>query len=76
MVSKEDLKNLYHNKCGFCEVNLTNASSENQFTVDHYRPKKYYCWLGNEWTNLFPTCWKCNNQKGEDFPLYSPSVGG
>jgi len=71
---KEDLKNLYHNKCGFCEIKLLDASCENQFTVEHYRPKNHYWWLGNEWTNLFPTCWKCNNQKREDFPLYCEKI--
>jgi hypothetical protein len=37
--------------------------------VEHYRPKEQYWWLGNEWTNLFPTCSKCNNSKGNEFPL-------
>lgn len=66
---KQELKDLYHNKCAFCEVKLTEQDTEQKFTVEHFRPKTFYWWLGNEWTNLFPTCWKCNNNKGDDFDL-------
>lgn len=66
---KEDLKNLYHNKCGFCEVKLTENDTPQKFTVEHFRPKSIYWWLGNEWTNLFPTCKKCNDNKEDDFDL-------
>lgn len=66
---KEELKNLYHNKCGFCEVKLTESNTPQKFTVEHFRPKSMYWWLGNEWTNLFPTCQKCNDNKEDDFGL-------
>lgn len=66
---KEDLKLLYHNKCAFCECELTIYDYPNQFTVEHYRPKEYYYWLGAEWTNLFPTCDACNGKKKNNFPL-------
>jgi len=66
---KDILKALYHNKCAFCEIELTEYNYINQFTVDHYRPKDYYYWLGAEWTNLFPTCKSCNGKKGKEFPL-------
>jgi uncharacterized protein (TIGR02646 family) len=69
---KEDLKQLYNNKCGYCEVELTDKHLENQFTVEHYRPKKMYYWLGAEWTNLFPACKQCNSKlKKDTFPLFS-----
>jgi uncharacterized protein (TIGR02646 family) len=69
---KEELKNLYHNKCGFCEQILGIADTDNQYTVEHYRPKSGrndYNWLGNEWTNLIPLCKGCNHNKGDDFPI-------
>lgn len=69
--TKESLKKLYHNKCAFCEIELTESDADNKFTIEHYRPKEYYFWLGLEWTNLFPTCTGCNNNKGNDFPLFS-----
>ncbi len=68
---KENLKTLYHNKCAFCQVELTETDMDNKFTVEHYRPKSIYYWLGAEWTNLFPTCKGCNTNKGNDFPLLS-----
>jgi uncharacterized protein (TIGR02646 family) len=68
---KTNLHDLYHNKCGFCETKLTNFDMENKFTVEHYRPKVYYYWLGAEWTNLFPACQKCNGNKADYFPLYN-----
>ena len=67
---KKDLYDLYHNKCGFCETKLTDFDMENKFTVEHFRPKAYYYWLGAEWTNLFPACQKCNGNKKDDFPLH------
>ena len=52
---KQELKKLYNNKCAFCEVELSESDTDNKFTVEHYRPKDHYYWLGAEWTNLFPT---------------------
>lgn len=66
---KEELKTLYHKKCAFCEQKLTETDTEQKFTVEHYRPKTHYWWLGNEWTNLFPTCLTCNEHKEDVFPL-------
>ncbi len=66
---KEDLKILYNNKCAFCEVKLTEFNYDNQFTIEHYRPKDHYYWLGAEWTNLFPTCIRCNGKKRNSFPI-------
>lgn len=68
---KNELKEIYYNKCAFCETKLTETDTDNKFTVEHYRPKEYYYWLGAEWTNLFPTCVKCNNNKASFFLLLS-----
>ncbi len=71
---KEELKELYHNKCAYCESFM----SDDTFTVEHYRPKKgdgdySYYWLGYEWSNLLPVCKKCNNKKRGQFPVAVPS---
>lgn len=66
---KSHLKELYFNKCGFCETILSEFDTDNKFTVEHFRPKSYYYWLGAEWTNLFPACKGCNGNKKDDFPL-------
>ncbi|NIM18252.1 MAG: hypothetical protein GTO45_40255 [Candidatus Aminicenantes bacterium] len=71
----EGLKNLYKNKCGYCETRLS-AGSDIQ--IDHYRPKGElkgdeshpgYYWLFYEWTNLVPVCSKCNRAKSTYFPI-------
>jgi uncharacterized protein (TIGR02646 family) len=70
------LNELYNNKCAYCE-GITNTA---KFTsrIDHFRPKngiksvenhKGYFWLGYEWSNLLPTCEKCNIKKSNEFPL-------
>jgi len=73
---KKILNSLYHNKCAYCEGLANNAKSGTE--MDHYRPKngikginnhKGYYWLGYEWTNLLPTCEKCNGKKSNQFPL-------
>jgi len=51
----------YKNKCAYCE-RICKAD------IEHYRPKKSihneahdgYYWLCYEWTNLIPSCVKCN----------------
>lgn len=68
---KEDLKIIYNNKCAFCETELSEFNHDNKFTVEHYRPKNHYYWLGAEWTNLFPSCQGCNSNKKDDFPLHN-----
>lgn len=63
----------YHNKCAYCEK-LAKAD------IEHYRPKgkvkednnhNGYYWLCYEWTNLLPSCVKCNRDGGKHskFPI-------
>ena len=72
----QKLKNLYHNKCAYCET------FEPEPEIEHYRPKKQingvarsehkgYYWLAYEWTNLLPACHDCNKNgvKGNHFPI-------
>jgi len=77
---KKTLNSLYHNKCGYCEGKANTAKFSSR--IDHFRPKngikvdkrkidnhKGYYWLGYEWTNLIPSCEKCNIKKSNRFPL-------
>lgn len=72
----EGLRELYHNKCAYCESHAEQAAF--YLTMDHYRPKGKlkgelshpgYYWLGYEWTNLLPACPKCNSHKSSQFPV-------
>jgi uncharacterized protein (TIGR02646 family) len=74
------LANVFHSKCAYCE-----ESTGGGFFGDgeHYRPKAKvteearpdgkphsgYYWLAYEWRNLLPSCQKCNNRKGNWFPI-------
>jgi len=70
------LKNLYNNKCAYCET------FEPEPEIEHYRPKKQifgiprnehkgYYWLCYEWSNLLPAYHDCNKNgvKGNEFPI-------
>jgi uncharacterized protein (TIGR02646 family) len=63
---KEALEKLFHGKCAYCEWRYGGGS---YFEVEHYRPKSHYYWLAAEWSNLLPSCKKCNNGKLSKFPL-------
>jgi hypothetical protein len=61
------LRNLFHNKCAYCETNLGDG-----LEVEHFRPKggvtgerqhKGYWWLAHKWTNLLPSCVPCNQRR-------------
>ncbi|MGJ1503103.1 hypothetical protein [Sphingobacterium multivorum] len=67
----------YLNKCAYCE-RLEKAD------IEHYRPKKSvkdeahdgYYWLCYEWTNLLPSCVKCNRDgaKLTHFPILGSRI--
>jgi len=63
---KAALESIFHGKCAYCEWRYGGGS---YFEVEHYRPKKIYYWLAAEWTNLLPSCKRCNNGKLSKFPL-------
>lgn len=71
---REQLDELYHGKCCYCESTIRPVSPEH---VEHYRPKAEisgvnnsgYYWLGNEWENLMIICPSCNGRKLAKFPV-------
>lgn len=63
----ENLHKYYHYKCAYCE-------RVGQHDIEHYRPKRKvsedlshtgYYWLAYEWSNLIPSCVKCNRDGGK-----------
>lgn len=66
----KQLEILYYKKCAYCEQKYLSTSDT---WVEHYRPKakEHYYWLAYEWSNLLPTCTKCNRKKRTQFPLLS-----
>lgn len=60
---KKALKDLYKEKCAFCEQRVESRH------VEHYRPKKTYYWLAFSWDNLLVACPTCNEFKGTHFAI-------
>ncbi len=70
----DKLKQIYHNKCAYCETSLTTTRGE----IDQFRPKSKvtenkkhlgYYWLVFEWSNLLLLCPVCNRNKKTHFPI-------
>ena len=62
---KEALEAIFE-RCAYCE---THYAVGGYLEVEHYRPKNFYYWLAAEWSNLLPSCKRCNNGKLAKFPL-------
>ncbi len=62
---KQALKDMFHNKCGFCECLREYPQ------IEHFSPKDSYPQLCFEWENLISACEVCNGAgfKGTKFPL-------
>lgn len=59
---KDRLKTLYPNCC-YCGFH------DQQYEVEHYRPKDKYYWLAYSWDNLLYSCTKCNKAKWNHFDI-------
>lgn len=55
------LMEMSHNKCCYCETILGTQAREMQ--VDHFHCKKLYPDEVVSWTNLLPSCSRCNSNK-------------
>lgn len=63
---RQILAELYHGKCAYCESIIRPGGDT---FISHYRPRAVYYWLYYEWSNLLPACQKCDNARGQKFPL-------
>jgi uncharacterized protein (TIGR02646 family) len=62
---KQALKDMFHNKCGFCECFREYPH------IEHFNPEDSYPELCFDWLNLLSACEVCNGAafKGIKFPL-------
>jgi uncharacterized protein (TIGR02646 family) len=58
---KEALTTMSNSKCSYCECKLGIESKD--ITIDHFKPKSSNEDIVVEWTNLFPSCLRCNRAK-------------
>jgi uncharacterized protein (TIGR02646 family) len=60
---KKALLEMSHNKCCYCETNITEESK--YMEVEHFYCKSLYPNKVVQWENLFPSCKRCNGQKSD-----------
>jgi uncharacterized protein (TIGR02646 family) len=62
------LRNMFFEKCAYCESNTTHVSYGE---IEHFKPKSKYPELCFEWRNMNFSCEICNGKahKGDKFPL-------
>ncbi|MBU3133367.1 HNH endonuclease [Clostridium gasigenes] len=61
---KDALTNMSNNKCAYCECMLNIETKD--VTIDHFSPKVSNEILVLEWTNLLPSCLRCNRTKNSN----------
>lgn len=69
---KRDLLTMSSNKCSYCEC-LVNEESK-YMEVEHFYPKNDYPDLVIEWSNLLPSCKRCNVNKLDYDPNIEPII--
>jgi len=68
--TKDQLLIETHNKCAYCESDITTVSYGD---VEHYRPKSVYWWLAYVYDNYLASCAICNQRfKGKKFEFLGP----
>lgn len=64
---KPFLKTEFSGQCVYCRA-IDRLKGDQEFGADHYRPKKHYPQLTNEYLNLFYCCNRCNSYKADFWP--------
>lgn len=64
---KPILREEFEKKCVYCRLPDSYKGQDN-FGVDHYKPKNSFPHLKTEYTNLFYSCNCCNRRKGVYWP--------
>ena len=71
-ITKDQLLIETHNKCAYCESDITTVSYGD---VEHYRPKSVYWWLAYVYDNYLASCAICNQRfKGAKFEFLGPVI--
>lgn len=68
----QPLLEMSHGKCAYSEIKLNQESS--YMEVEHFKHKNQYPQDVVNWTNLLPSCKKCNTTKGDLDVVANPIV--
>lgn len=69
---KKALLEYSHDKCCYCEANITEESK--YLEVEHFHHKDTYMDEVLDWANLLPSCKKCNGTKGNHDTKIDPII--
>lgn len=69
---KQALLQTSYGKCAYCECDLTEESK--YMEVEHFRDKDSYPDYVASWSNLLPSCKRCNGAKGSHDTVVEPIV--
>lgn len=57
-------------RCSYCKNREAVEGGSKKFHIDHYKPKKKFHELINDYLNLFYCCSECNNAKQDFWPTF------
>lgn len=78
----EALVGVFEGLCGFCQTALTDENvrvhrwrpAQGAVSVSGETSSEHYYWLAYEWNNLYASCQRCTDAKGQKFPTSGPRV--
>ena len=73
---KPYLREDFHYRCVYCSIHENEYGGPRGFTVEHFRPKKIFADLINDYANLLYGCEICNPFKRKDWPSDNPLIDG
>ena len=65
---KSYLREDFNRRCGYCDDRDIICGGIRGFHIDHFRPRKHFPHLENDYTNLVYACPYCNGGKSDDWP--------
>jgi hypothetical protein len=58
----------FERRCGYCLLEEIWAGGEENFELDHFRPRSLFPELVADFYNLYYACHPCNHLKGDKWP--------
>lgn len=70
------LRPLFRGRCAYCLTPDSRLGGEDSMTLDHFKAKKWYPALKDEWSNLYYACFVCNSHYKKDHPKPTEEAAG
>jgi uncharacterized protein (TIGR02646 family) len=66
-----ELAQITNHRCSYCDIRPVRKGALKP-SIDHFKPKSDFPELAYEWTNLFLSCYQCQEYKGSSYPDIEP----